>query len=43
MGKLGWFMLKTETATFPPREGEPPGDWNKEKLRIYRRMGKEDV
>ena len=26
MGKLGWFMSKTSTATSPPREGEPVGD-----------------
>ena len=25
MGKLGWFMSETETATSPPREGEPVG------------------
>ena len=23
VGKLGWFMSKTQTATSPPREGEP--------------------
>ena len=23
MGKLGWFMSKTETTTTPPREGKP--------------------
>ena len=25
VGKLGWFMSKTYTATSPPREGEPAG------------------
>ena len=25
VGKLGRFMSKTETATSPPREGEPVG------------------
>ena len=25
MGKLGWFMSKTETTTSPPREGRPAG------------------
>ena len=25
MGKLGWFMSKTSTATSPPHEGEPYG------------------
>ena len=25
VGKLGWFMSKTYTATSPPREGEPVG------------------
>ena len=25
MGKLGWFMSKTRTATSPPSEGEPAG------------------
>ena len=25
VGKLGWFMSKTWTATSPPREGEPVG------------------
>ena len=25
MGNLGWFMSKTQTATSPPREGEPAG------------------
>ena len=25
VGKLGWFMSKTETATSPPREGDSAG------------------
>ena len=25
MGKLGWFMSRTQTLTSPPREGEPAG------------------
>ena len=25
VGKLGWFMSKTKTATSPSREGEPTG------------------
>ena len=25
VGKLGWFMSKTQTLTSPPREGEPAG------------------
>ena len=29
VGKLGWFMSKTKTATSPPREGEPAGTYLK--------------
>ena len=25
VGKLGWFMSRTQTLTSPPREGEPAG------------------
>ena len=25
MGKLGWFVSRTQTFTSPPREGEPAG------------------
>ena len=32
VGKLGWFMSKAQTATSPPREGEPAGTGRGEKL-----------
>ena len=25
MGKLGWFMSRIQTVTYPPRQGEPAG------------------
>ena len=27
VGKLGWFMSKTSTATSPPRQGDPEGTY----------------
>ena len=29
VGKLGWFMSKTQTATSPPRGGEPTGTYRR--------------
>ncbi|WP_419585540.1 hypothetical protein, partial [Thiolapillus sp.] len=37
MGKLGWFISKTSTATAPPREGEPAGTTKQGILKTYAR------
>ena len=33
MGKLGWFVSRTQTFTSPPREGEPAGTTVEERER----------
>ena len=33
MGKLDWFISKTQTLTSPPREGEPAGQRERERER----------
>ena len=33
MGKLGWCMSKTKTATYPPCEGDPVGTRQRERER----------
>ena len=35
MGKLGWFMSRTQTLTSPPREGEPAGTVDHEYTTIF--------
>ena len=37
VGKLGWFISKTSTATAPPREGEPAGTTKQGILKTYAR------
>ena len=35
VGKLGWFMSRTQTLTSPPREGEPAGTVDHEYTTIF--------
>ena len=35
MGKLGWFMSRTQTLTSPPREGVPAGTYIRAEHKLY--------